>query len=382
MDYVTRDLLIVLAILAAIIGVFWYEIAQRRRAERALRESEERSRHLIARAPVILWSARPDTTLDYVNDTCIEFTGMSREKMLNEGWHEAVHPDDLEAIQAIYAPAFEARRPFTGEYRVRRADGVYRWLLAIGIPKFSPRGAYEGYIGCDIDITERKNAENLIQDSKTALEGSHREIQQLARMLMTAQEDEHRRLARELHDDLTQRLARIAIDIGRIETAHDAPAGMRPIREDLVRLSEDVHALSYRLHPSVLDDLGLVEALRTECDRASRHGSIQVKADLGEVGESTPVETSLCLFRVAQEAVNNALRHAQASALTVVLAPVRQGLQLSVSDNGRGFETARYPTHASLGLASMRERIRLLNGELEIRSSPGEGTTVTAWVPT
>ncbi len=382
MNYLTRDLLVVLAAFAATIGAFWYQIAQRKRAERTLRESEERFRHLVDRAPVILWSARPDTTLDYVNDTCIEFTGMSRQKMLNEGWHEAVHPDDLEPLQAIYAPAFESRSPFTGEYRVRRADGVYRWLLAIGIPKFAANGEYEGYIGCDIDITERKNADTLIQDSKTALETSHGEIQQLARMLITAHEDERRRLARELHDDLTQRLARIAIDVGRIENSPSHPAGMQPIREDLVRLSEDVHALSYRLHPSVLDDLGLVEALRTECDRASRQGSLNVKTEFSEAGDSTSAETSLCLFRVAQECVSNVLRHAQASALTVILVPVRQGLQLSVSDNGRGFALADNPTHASLGLASMRERIRLLRGELDIRSMPGAGTTVTAWVPT
>ena len=381
MNNVVRDLLIVLGVQAATIGALWYQVAQRKRAEWALRESEGRSRHLVNRAPVILWSARPDTTLDYVNDTCIEFTGMSREKMLNEGWHEAVHPDDLEPIQAIYAPAFEARRPFTGEYRVRRADGVYRWLLAIGIPKFTPSGEYEGFIGCDIDITDRKVAETRIQASNTALEESHHDIQQLARMLFSAHEDERKRMARELHDDLTQRLARMAIDVGRIENTTDAPAGIRSIREELVRLSDDVHALSYRLHPSVLDDLGLVEALRTECDRASRHGALRVEADFSGVEEVPRPETSLCIFRVAQEAVSNALRHAHATALTVKLVPARQGLQLSVRDNGRGFEAAEARARGSLGLASMRERIRLLNGELDIRSSPGQGTTVTAWVP-
>ena len=157
--------------------------------------------------------------------------------------------------------------------------------------------------------------------------------------LLTAHEDERRRLARELHDDLTQRLARLAIDAGKLERARGGRTH-RPMRKDLVRLSEDVHALSYRLHPSVLDDLGLVEALRAECDRVARSGELRVEVDAHDVPEAVPSETSLCLFRVAQEALNNAARHARASAVTVLLSPRDRGLQLAVSDNGSGFDPA------------------------------------------
>ena len=110
------------------------------------------------------------------------------------------------------------------------------------------------------------------------------------------------------------------------------------MRRDLVRLSEDVHALSYRLHPSVLDDLGLVDALRAECDRVARHGDLQVEVDAGDVPDTVPGEASLCLFRVAQEALSNAMRHGRASAVTVLLSPRDAGLQLAVSDNGSGFD--------------------------------------------
>ena len=197
--------------------------------------------------------------------------------------------------------------------------------------------------------------------------------------LLTAHEDERRRLARELHDDLTQRLARLAIDAGKLERGVAADAS--EMRKDLVRLSEDVHALSYRLHPSVLDDLGLVEALRAECDRVARHGDLRVEVDARDVPEAVPSETSLCLFRVAQEALNNATRHGRASAVTVLLSPRDRGLQLAVSDNGNGFDPAHSRERASLGLASMRERVRLLRGQLDIESTPGRGTTVVAWVP-
>jgi signal transduction histidine kinase len=200
--------------------------------------------------------------------------------------------------------------------------------------------------------------------------------------MLTAHEDERRRLARDLHDDVTQRLARLAIDAGTMERATDAGAATaRGVREELVRLSEDVHDLSYRLHPSVLDDLGLAEGLRAECGRVSRQASIPVNVDIDGVPARLPRESSLCLFRVAQEALRNVVRHAQASAITVSLSGQRRGLQLMVRDDGRGIEARRDDRPPSLGQMSMRERVRLVGGRFSIESAPGKGTTVTAWVP-
>ena len=197
--------------------------------------------------------------------------------------------------------------------------------------------------------------------------------------LLTAHEDERRRLARELHDDLTQRLARLAVDAGRLERTSGADAAA--MRKDLAHLSEDVHAMSYRLHPSVLDDLGLVEALRAECDRVAHGGDVRVEVEAHGVPKTVSSETSLCLFRIAQEAMSNATRHGRASAVTVLLTPRNRGLQLAVADNGSGFDPGEARERASLGLASMRERVRLLHGVLDIESTPGRGTTVIAWVP-
>jgi signal transduction histidine kinase len=148
-----------------------------------------------------------------------------------------------------------------------------------------------------------------------------------------------------------------------------------------VKLSEDVHALSYRLHPSVIDDLGLVEALKAECDRVARAGSVSVDVDAREIPPKLPQDTALCLFRIAQEALRNVVRHAGASAVEVSIAPMDGGLQLAVSDNGAGFDSARDAGRHSLGHASMRERVHLLGGEVDIESTPGHGTTVIAWVP-
>ena len=209
------------------------------------------------------------------------------------------------------------------------------------------------------------------------------EAKNLAGRLITAHEDERRRLARDLHDDLTQRLARLAIDAGKIERStpvsnHDYTG--RSMREELVRLSEDVHALSYRLHPSLLDDLGLVEALNAECDGFSRRESIPVEFKPRDVPRDVRPDTALCLFRVAQESLRNVARHAGASAVEVSLRKVDGGLEIAVRDNGTGFDSTRDRGRHSLGLASMKERVHLLGGELDIDSAPASGTTVIAWV--
>lgn len=213
---------------------------------------------------------------------------------------------------------------------------------------------------------------------------AERQAQGLAGRLVTAHEDERRRLARELHDDVTQRLAALAIEAAKVEggakqTANGETA--HAIREGLVELSEDVHALSYRLHPSVIEDLGLVEALRIECDRVAEQGSLRVSFDCHDVARKTPSDAALCLYRVAQEALRNVERHAQAGNVEVSVAAKDGGIALAVRDNGAGFDPSGESERASLGLASMRERVRLLGGRLAIESGRGKGTAVLAWVP-
>ena len=156
---------------------------------------------------------------------------------------------------------------------------------------------------------------------------------------------------------------------------------MRSMREGLVRLSEDVHALSYRLHPSILEDLGLIEALKSECERYSRTCSVRLEVDTREIPESLPREVALCLFRIAQEALRNTARHSGASGAEVSLRRLDGGLQLAVRDDGAGFDPARHRARISLGHASMRQRAVLLGGKVVIDSSPGRGTTIRAWVP-
>jgi signal transduction histidine kinase len=245
-----------------------------------------------------------------------------------------------------------------------------RWMAARGRVEFDGKRKPIRMRGVSIDITERRRAEEEVRD--------------LNGRLLSAHEDERARLARALHDDITQRLALMAIEVGRKESSiGDASTKqlLRSMRDILTRLSADVHALSYSLHPAILQDLGLIEALRAECDRFSALEAIPVKFRAEENPDEALQPIALCLYRVAQEALRNVARHAGASAIEVGLRFADGGLELSVRDNGVGFVPARKQARPRLGHASMRQRVSLVGGDLSIDSKPGHGTTVLAWAP-
>lgn len=287
-------------------------------------------------------------------------------------WREHIHPDDrtrvLEVRDGLQAGFFDSVEL---SYRYLHPDLGERWLhhLAQVETRDSHRCAVRTF-GVIRDITVTRQAEAEVHD--------------LSRRLIQAQEDERALLARELHDDITQRLAVLAIEAGRGEAAEPSTAReiLSMVRESLVRLSEDVHALAYQLHPSVLEELGLAEALRTECERIGRRGGVAPSADIelpqGAIGRNQ----SLSLFRVAQEALSNVVRHANARVATLVLRPVNGGVLLTVSDDGSGFAPELIARSHRLGLVSMRERVHLSGGTFEMESAPGRGTRIRAWVPT
>jgi signal transduction histidine kinase len=212
---------------------------------------------------------------------------------------------------------------------------------------------------------------------------SERAAHELSGHLIHAQEDERARLARELHDDVTQRLALLAIEAGTAERKMPVPVNgsMRSMREGLIRLSDDVHALSYRLHPAVLEDLGLVEALKSECERFSRTCPTELKLDIPDLPQKPRREVALCLFRIVQESLRNVARHAAAASAQVSLRQDGDRLQLTVRDDGLGFDPEARRGRVSLGLASMRQRAFLLGGTVKVESRIGRGTAILATIP-
>jgi signal transduction histidine kinase len=206
----------------------------------------------------------------------------------------------------------------------------------------------------------------------------------LGRRLISAHEDERRLLARELHDDLSQRLARVAIDAGFARSSLNsggAEKALTNLNAELASISRDVHSLSYRLHPSLVDDLGLGPALYSEVERIRSQTDIPISMELGQFTRQLPSDIALCFFRIAQEAMQNALKHSGAKQIQVRLEQKNDKLLLVVHDNGVGFDVRKAGEHFSLGLSSMRERAMLVNASLEIASQPGSGTRVTLTAP-
>jgi signal transduction histidine kinase len=217
-----------------------------------------------------------------------------------------------------------------------------------------------------------------------ALAASRNETQQLAGRILTAQEDERKRIARELHDDISQRLAAGAIEAGKAEQELTAPptrAALAGLKEHLIALSDDVHRLSRQLHPAILDDLGLRDALRAECDRVAERGRLSVNFRCGPLPAGVPRDVALCVYRIAQEGLRNAVKHAQADRVDLTLNADLEFLDLEVRDFGCGFDPGTGRRSGGVGLASMEERVRLVGGELSISSRPGQGTCIQVRVP-
>jgi PAS domain S-box-containing protein len=356
------------ALLAALLALY----VKRKRAERLAQESESRFGLLIDTAPVMIWTADAGRHATHFNRAWLQFTGREIEQELGEGWISAIHPDDLDECLQAYWTACDLREPFRIEYRLRRADGQYRWILHAGAPRLTSDGTFVGYTGSAVDITEHRLATATLST--------------LSRRLMQAQEEERRRIARELHDDVCQRVAALTMQIAQL--MHKLPKDdqdLRPSVSELSRKSKDlgtdIQALSHRLHSSKLQILGLAGAAASFCRELAGQHDVTINFSHENVPAQLPEETGVGLFRVMQEALVNAVKHSGAHEIDVALHGKGSALYLDVMDRGVGFTVDDGRLFRGLGLVSMRERLNLLGGELFVKSQPGSGTTVSARVP-
>ncbi len=348
------------------------DITERDRAEHALRESEERFRFLANAAPVMIWMSDPSGSRTYVNRPWLDFTGRNVQAELGDGWKRSIHPDDLEAMWMKSKEGFERRQKIEVQYRVRRHDGEYRWIIDNGVPRFNADGTFAGYIGSCIDITERKLAEEAMAT--------------MGRRLIEAHEEERTRIARELHDDINQRLALLAVELDRWkETALPINCELHEkvshAQNRIAEIAKDIQALSHRMHSSKLEYLGLATAASSFCKEFSQQNKIHIDFTHEGVPRNLPPDVSLCLFRVLQEALQNALKYSGDRNFTVNLYGSTHSIELRVADTGVGFDEQEAFTRHGLGLLSMRERLQLVHGEFSVKSKPGAGTTIYARVP-
>jgi PAS domain S-box-containing protein len=357
-----------------IVGAMGYELSREvlRAAELSweLSESEARFRIVADAAPVLIWMSGLDKLCNFFNKPWLDFTGRTLGQEMGNGWAEGVHPGDLDRCLKTYTEAFEARRPFEMQYRLRRHDGEYRWLLDKGVPRYDAQRSFSGYIGACTDVTERRRA----QEEARALTGR----------LIHAQEEERARIARELHDDLNQRLALLSVTIDllcQMEPAERSGKQLEEMAAEVRELSSVVHELAYELHPAKLDQLGLVAAAGSLCRELSQQAGVQVDFRHNDVPPHLPADVALCLFRIIQESLHNVVRHSGAKEARVDLTAEPEGIRLAISDAGKGFEMNGGQGNGGLGLLSMQERVRLLKGTIAVNSRPGQGTRVELTVP-
>jgi len=347
------------------------DITEQAESEAALRESEQHFRDIADFAPALLWLAGVDGRCTYFNRSWLEFTGRRMEEELGAGRSTGVHPEDLRRTVDRYLEAFAARDPFVLEYRLRRHDGEYRWLLDVGAPRVTAGGAFLGYIGSAIDITERKAARVALSNL------SHR--------LMETQEMERSRIAKQVEDDIGQRVALLTIDLDGLVQTLPGGSPQVQVRVDQVRsraddLANHLHALSRRLHSSRLELLGIVAAARSYCRELSEQENVTVDFVAEDVPDALSGRVSLALFRVLQEALTNAVMHSGVRHFEVTLRAFEQGAELEVCDRGAGFDPRVGFAGQGAGLVAMTERLNVVRGNLSIASEPGAGTTVRARV--
>jgi len=344
---------------------------QRRKIVSSVQKEAERLQLLLNVTHILPWEADfPSPTFTYVGEKATDVLGYPTEEWYDSDFLTShLHPDDCGPALARWFDYTNQQDNYELECRMIARNGQVVWLhnLATVVRENGHPKAIRGF---SIDITKSKQNENELRD--------------LSGRLINAQEEERRRLARELHDDLNQRMSLLTIELDQLEEIKKPTKlgqRLRSVQTHTKEISADIHRLSYKLHPSQLDYLGLTPALRSLCEEFRAVKSLEVKFQQTEVPEDLPKDIILCLFRITQEALRNCAKHSGAGSARVTLKSIDDEIRLSVADDGRGFDMNSEAMRKGLGFTSMRERWRIVGGKMEVRSKPMHGTIIKVSVP-
>jgi PAS domain S-box-containing protein len=364
--------MVLIAAQALLIAGLLFQRARKRKAEAVLRESEERFRVMADNTPSLVWMCDERGRITYLNDRRIAFTGPNPDAGYGDNWIAYVHSDDVELMLSTLYEALKTKQPFSQEYRLRRSDGVYRWMFDVASPRVNGDASFGGFIGSAIDTTDQKLAQQALE--------------KVSGQLIEAQEKERSRIARDLHDDICQRLALLSMEIGQANRTSNGSLvatkqNLENIRKHCSEIAADVQSLSHKLHSSTLDFLGVVAAIRAFCGEFSKQHQVSIEFTDRNVPKHLPKDISLCLFRIAQEALHNAVKYSGTDQFSVALYATEEEVQLAVRDSGAGFNVEEAKKNPGLGLVSMQERAHLVHGSFSVESKPGKGTRIFAAVP-
>jgi PAS domain S-box-containing protein len=338
------------------------------------RDTKERLTRLLETTNVVNWEAEIEgQRFTYVSEQAVKMLGFPTRAWYEPNFLAAhIHPHDRRRVLSTYQTQAQLVEHFDLTFRMIGNDGRVAWVqnLVSITPENGKAARMHGFM---IDISERKRSEEALK-----LLGSR---------LIAAQEEERKRIARELHDDLNQRMAVLSIELDQLSQENRKSAGLQKrlhkMQLQAQEISSDIHRLSYKLHPSKLDHLGLSAAVKSLCDELSltQSGKLRVHFHQNGVPANLPKDVTLCLFRIAQETLRNCVKHSGADTVQVVLTKTHNSIRLSILDNGCGFDTSSDSMDKGLGFISMHERLRLVGGEIKISSQPLRGTRIDVLIP-
>jgi PAS domain S-box-containing protein len=349
------------------------DITERKRAEEAARKSEELLRMAAQAGKMLAYE------WDAVTDKIVRSEGVTQILGEDEGtlttgqrMSSMIPAEDRERLNAAVAQLSPEKPNLQIRHRMVRSDGNVIWVDSNSRAYFDENGKMLRIVGMLADITDRVRSEEALEN--------------MSRQLIEAQEQERKRIARELHDNTNQRLALLAVGIEQLR--NDIPPQIADIRvrvdeihAQTLEISNEIQALSHELHSSRLEFLGLVSAMKGFCAEFGHKYKVKVDFDSEGIPASVPEEISLCLFRVMQEGLHNALKHSGVQFFEVKLHGSPAGIHLTVRDSGVGFDPELAKDIRGLGLISMQERVRLVRGTISITSRPQSGTEINVRVP-